>query len=141
MAGLLNIGEMGALALHILVELAKVRRNDPEGRLTIQAIATTLHASVHTLQKVARRLIVMNMVEGMRGASGGLRLLAAPESVNLLQVLEGVEGKIGANGCLFAKRACPANEKCAFEGMTGVMERKIREYFTKTTLADLVESA
>ena len=139
MAGLLNVGEMGALALHVLVELTVLRDDNPEGRMTVQDIADKLHASVHTLQKVARRLIMLGMIEGTRGANGGLRLIAEPNQVDMLQVVEGIEGRFSSNGCLFAKKVCPADCKCVFDGLTGIMERKAREYFTGTTLADLAE--
>lgn len=141
MAGLLNVGEMGALALHVLVELAVLREENPDGRRTVQEIAGKLRASAHTLQKVVRRLIVMELVEGTRGANGGLRLAADPERVNMLQVIEGVEGRACSNGCLFAKRVCPEGGKCVFEGVTGVMEKQIRNYFTGTTVADLRDMA
>lgn len=141
MAGLLNVGEMGALALHVLVELAVLHEENPEGRMTVHDIAAKLHASVHTLQKVTRRLIMMGMIEGTRGANGGLRLTAKPKRVNMLQVVEGIEGRLCSNGCMFAKRVCPENGKCVFEGLTGIMEKKVQDYFTSTTLADLVEMA
>lgn len=141
MAGLLNIGEMGALALHVLVELTLLRDKEPDGRLTAQEIADKLHASVHTLQKVTRRLIMDDLIEGTRGANGGLRLSAAPERVTMLRALESVEGKLGCNGCMFANRVCPANGDCVFEALTGEMEKKIRDYFSGTTLADLAEIA
>lgn len=137
MAGLLNVGEMGALALHVLVELAVLREQDPEARRTAQEIAEKLHASVHTLQKVTRRLIMMGLIEGARGVNGGLRLAGDQRGVTMLEVIEGVEGKTCANGCMFAKRVCPANCDCVFEGMTGKMEKMVREYFATTTLADL----
>lgn len=141
MVGLLNIGEMSALALHVLVELAVLREDIPEGRMTVYGIATKLHASVHTLQKVTRRLITMGMIEGTRGVNGGLRLIAEPKRVNMLQVLEGMEGSSCSNGCMFSNRVCPANSKCVFEGLTGIMEKMVRKYFTSTTLADLAEMA
>lgn len=141
MAGLLNVGEMGALALHVLVELAVLQKNDPEGRMTVQDIADKLQASIHTLQKVARRLIMMEMVEGARGVNGGLKLTGNPETITMLQVVEGIEGKICSNGCMFTKKVCPFGERCVFEGLTGVMEKKVRGYFTRMTLADLAGMA
>lgn len=141
MAGLLNVGEMGALALHEMVELAALRSRDPDGRLTIQEIAASLQASVHTLQKVTRRLIAMGMVEGTRGAGGGLKLAVDPRTVTMLEIVEGVDRKICSNGCMFSKRVCPEGKKCVFGGLTREMEKKVRDYFTGTTLEDLCKQA
>lgn len=141
MAGILNIGEMGALALHVLAELAVLREQEPDARRTIQHIAGHLHASQHTLQKVARRLIMLEMVEGTRGANGGLRMVAEPGDISLLQVIEGVEGRISSHDCLFAKRVCPPDAGCAFANITGNMEKMVREHFARTTIADLCAAA
>ena len=141
MAGILNISEMGALALHVLTELAVLREQNPEDRRTIQYIAEHLHASAHTLQKVSRRLITMELIEGTRGVNGGLRLIVAPEKISLLEAIEGVEGKISSHGCMFAKRVCPPEARCAFSNVTGKMEKMVREYFVRTTIADLCAAA
>ena len=141
MAGLLNVGEMGALALHVAAELAVLREEDSDGRRTAQELAEKLHASVHTLQKVTRRLIMMGIVEGTRGVNGGLRLTADPARVTMLEIIESVEGRVCSNGCMFAKRVCPEDGTCVFEGLTGVMEKMIRDYFSGTTLADLRDAA
>lgn len=141
MAGLLNVGEMGAQALHVMVELAVLREETPDARYTIQQLAEKLHASVHTLQKVARRLIMLELVGGTRGVNGGLKLIVEPKDVSMLRILEGVEGNLCPNNCMFAKRVCPPGGKCVFEGVTGKMEKMVRDYFTTTTLADLCATA
>lgn len=138
MAGFLNVGEMGSLALHELVELAKLKIQDPDARMTIQEIAARLEASGNTLQKVTRRLIAMGLIEGTRGAGGGVRLAVEPQDVTLLEVLEGLEGKVKSNGCLFSKRVCNDCSKCMFRILTENMETQVREYFTTTTLLDLL---
>lgn len=140
MAGLLNISEMGALALHVAVELTALREENPEARRTVQDIADKLEASVHTLQKVTRRLVAIGMLEGTRGANGGLRLRGNPKKITMLQIIEGIEGPLCSNGCMFANRVCPKGG-CRFSGVTGDLERKVRDYFTSTTLADLAMSS
>ena len=141
MAGLLNVGEMGALGLHVLVKLAVLREQDPDGRFTAQEMADSLHASVHTLQKVTRRLVMMGLLEGTRGANGGLRLAVEPGDVTMLQVIEGIEGRVCANGCMFAKRVCPQDGRCVFENLTQQMERRVRDYLSETTVAELRDAA
>ena len=140
MSGLLNISEMGALALHVAAELTALREENPEARRTVKDIADALNASVHTLQKVTRRLVAIGLLEGTRGANGGLRLRANPKRVTMLQILEGMEGPIRANGCMFANRVCPKGD-CRFSTVTGDLERRVRDYFISTTLADLAASA
>ena len=140
MSGLLNVSEMGALALHIMVELALLREEDPAARRTAQELALGLNASVHTLQKVIRRLVLADLLDGVRGANGGVKLAGDPADATMLRIIETVEGPVRANGCLFAKRVCLEGKHCRFHTVTGVMEQNIREYFNKTTIADLCKS-
>lgn len=141
MAGLVNIGEMGALALHLLTELAAVRDADPNAKLAVKDFAEFLNASPHTLHKVARRLVKAGFAEGSRGAGGGLRLLTDPNEITMLQAIEEVEGKIHCNDCMFAKRVCPSDVKCPFSALTSGMDSAIRNYLHKTTIADLTRMA
>jgi Predicted transcriptional regulator len=141
MAGLVNIGEMGALALHLLTELAAVKDADRDAKLAVKDFAEFLHASHHTLHKVARRLVKAGFADGARGAGGGLRLLADPADITMLQAIEEVEGKIHCNDCMFAKRVCPSDAKCPFSALTSGMDSAIRNYLQKTTIADLCRMA
>ncbi len=141
MSGLLNVGEMGALALHVMVEMAVVKSEDAAARRTAQELALGLDASVHTLQKVIRRLVLAGFLDGQRGANGGLRLVGDGNDVTMLQIIECVEGPVRANGCLFAKRVCAEGSACRFHAVTGVLEKSIRDYFGKTTINDLCMNA
>lgn len=137
MSGLLNVGEMGALALHIMADLATLRKEDPDARRTAQQLAAGLAASVYTLQKVMRRLVMAKFLEGTRGVNGGVRLAVDADTISLLDVLECVEGTMETNGCLFLKRVCPEGAHCRFHSVTETMERQVRDYFTRTRIADL----
>ncbi len=141
MAGLLNVGEMGALALHVMVELAALHAEDDAARRTALQLAAGLDASVHTVQKVIRRLVAGNMLEGARGVNGGVRLAAGAEAASLLDVLECVEGPMRTNGCLFVRRVCPEGARCRFRSVTESLEQSVREHFTTTTIAKLSAEA
>lgn len=140
MAGLLNINEMSALALHTLVELAKGKRNKEQARLSVADLAGCLHASQHTLHKVVTRLVGAGFIESIRGASGGIQLLVSPKDINVLQVIEAIEGKMFPNGCLFMKRVCGESATCAFAGLTEKLERQILRQFVDTTMEKLAKS-
>jgi Rrf2 family protein len=140
MAGLLNVGEMGALALHVMVELAALQDEDPSARRTATQLAGELSASIHTLQKVLRRLVMGKLLEPARGVNGGVRLAEKAEATTILAVLECVEGPMQTNGCLFIKRVCDAGARCRFHSVTESLEQSVREHFTSTTIADLARA-
>ncbi len=139
MAGLLNIGEMGALALHTMLQVAKRKRCRQDDWLNVGDLAVDLQASRHTLHKVTKMLVQAGFLESARGPSGGVRLLARPEDIRIIDIVEAVEGPLSASGCLFERRVCSPTSLCQFCGITSDLQEKIWEYFTKTTLHDLVE--
>ncbi len=140
MAGLLNVSEMSSLALHALLKLAEVGRDLPGARLSVAQLAESLEASPHTLHKVVKRLVDAGLLDSARGPSGGVSLKEDPARVNVLRVVEAVDGKAILNTCLFTKRVCPADAPCAFACLTQDLEQTVRDYFMRTTINDLAAS-
>ena len=138
MAGLVNIGEMGSLALHILIELAKTRELDVQARLNVNDLARRLGGSVHTIHKVTGRLVKAGMLDSSRGAAGGLKLKMSPDALTLMQAIEAVDGKVNSNSCLFAKRVCLQDAECPFAGLATGIENRVLKYLLETTVADLL---
>lgn len=137
MAGLLNLGEMSALALHVMTRLATTAAEDPGCRVSVGEMAGELEASPHTLHKVVTRLVAAGLVESARGPGGGLRLTPGSENTDVLKIVEVVEGRADSNGCLFAKRVCPVGAPCVFHNLTCQLEGRIRKEFAGTTVAQL----
>lgn len=138
MAGFLNVGEMGALALHAMLEVAKKYKEDHEARISVTQIAGLLDASAHTLHKVVKRLVESGLLESARGPAGGVRLREDPGAITLLRIIEAVDGPVNAGGCLFARRVCRPHEVCRFCGLTSDLERLVHNYFSQTTLEELL---
>lgn len=137
MPGLLSVGEMGALALHSMLEIAK-RGESGDGWLSVSDLADSLSASRHTLHKVTKRLVTAGLLDSSRGPSGGVKLREKPSDIPLLKIIEAVDGEIGLGGCLFARRVCQPEAVCQFCGITSDLERMVHGYFASTTIADLI---
>lgn len=141
MAGLLNLGEMSALALHVMKRLAVAKEEDALARISAADIAAGLRASPHTLHKVVARLVNAGLVDSARGPSGGVRLADGAEKATLLAVVEAVDGPSASNGCLLAKRVCAADEHCVFHSLTCELENHIRNHLTASTVGQLVNDS
>lgn len=139
MPGILSMGEMGALALHTMLEVAKLRRENKNDWISVSELATTLAASKHTLHKVAKRLVQAGLLESSRGPMGGVKLSGDADSVSLLRVIEAVDGEVNSTGCLFARRVCSTEALCQFCGITLDLDKVVRDYFTNTTIGDLAK--
>jgi Rrf2 family protein len=58
------------------------------------------------LSKIFQNLARAGIVSSSRGAGGGFSLTKAPEDINLLEVLEAIEGRIEMNVCLGSGDVC-----------------------------------
>ena len=65
------------------------------------------------LGKIAQQLARAGLMEILQGARGGLRLLKAPESISLLEVVEAVMGEIFLNDCIMNSLSCERTSTCA----------------------------
>lgn len=139
MPGILNMGEMGALALHTMLEVAKRRRENKVDWISVTELADILDASKHTLHKVSKRLVEAGLLDSSRGPLGGVKLSGDAGQVTLLEIIEAVEGQVNSTGCLFARRVCSTESICQFCGITQDLENVVRGYFATTTIADLAK--
>lgn len=139
MPGILNMGEMGALALHTMLEVAKRKRENKLDWISVSELAHILDASKHTLHKVSKRLVQAELLDSSRGPLGGVKLSGDAEKVTLLEIIEAVEGAMNPTGCLFARRVCSTDSICQFCGITSDLEKIVRGYFATTTIGDLAD--
>lgn len=65
------------------------------------------------LGKIAQQLARAGVMEILQGARGGFRLLRAPESISLLEVIEAVMGEIFLNDCIMNSLSCRRTATCA----------------------------
>ncbi len=136
MADILKISDATALALHTMVHLAIV----PEGRATTAEIAEIFDASKHHLAKVHHRLTKAGLLRSHRGPTGGVRLAKKPAKITLLKIYEVMEGPMTCHPCLFGKKKCPRAD-CVLGTLLPGLARQVRDYFEKTTLAQLAEES
>ena len=139
MSGLLNVSEMGALALHSILEVAKREKRGETGWTSTTVLADALAGSRHTLHKVVKRLVKAGLLESARGPMGGVKMALPPEQIPLIAVIEAVDGSVRPGGCLFSRRLCTEDSVCQFCGITLDLEKMVRGYFSDTTIAQLLD--
>jgi Rrf2 family protein len=85
-------------------------------------------------QDLARsRLLISN-----RGAKGGFSLVDDPQEINLLQIIEAVEGPIALAPCLDIREGCDRVNLCEIYDALDSAQAQMISVLESTTLADLV---
>ncbi len=88
----MNISARCEYACRAMVELAL---HQPEGDiLTAQTIAASRHVPEKYLVHILLQLKRAGLVHSVRGAQGGYTLALPPEQVNLLQIVEAIDGPV-----------------------------------------------
>ncbi len=91
------------------------------------------------LQKILRRLKKAGILKAKRGSGGGFLLAQPPEKIELLAVIEAVQGPVAVNRCFLGEGRCPRQENCPVRDRLKVVQAGIRELLAEVTLDELVK--
>ncbi|RPI58583.1 MAG: Rrf2 family transcriptional regulator [Chloroflexi bacterium] len=85
----------------------------PDGeRASTQEIAERQNIPAPFLAKIISQLSLSGLVNTHRGAGGGVRLARPAAEINLLQVIEALDGPVRLNRCVIDAGLCPRDQTC-----------------------------
>ena len=96
------------------------------------------------LAKIFQSLAKGGLVVSHRGVGGGFSLARPADTINLLHILQSVEGEFALQKCVaVVDPECVVAESrlgtCVLCGVFAEAQNRVNEVFTRTTLANLVE--
>lgn len=121
--------------LRASVYLASVSR---ESYTSITQISDELDISRHFLTKVLQELTQADLLESMKGPKGGVRLLAAPDNVVLLDIVAAIDGLDLLTECALGLPGCGSEKPCPIHDKWAETRDEIRKMLAETSLHDLV---
>ncbi|MCP3676316.1 MAG: Rrf2 family transcriptional regulator [Deltaproteobacteria bacterium] len=83
-----------------------------DGMSGIEEISKARSIPASYLAKLFQTLAKKGFVRSFRGPEGGFALTRPPSDINLLEVIEAVEGPIFLNECLIQRGYCPQDAVC-----------------------------
>ncbi len=132
------VSTKGRYALRVLVELAE-REQRGESWVPLKDIAENQGISEKYLEAIVKLMVKGDILEGLRGKSGGYRLLIAPEDCSIAHVLRLTEGGIALVSCLTDEtQGCSRKKECRTYPMWNKLDNLIRDFLEGVTLADLM---
>ena len=136
----MQITRAGEYAIIGLLYLAR----QPAGRtVMIDEISAAEKVPNSFLAKIFQSLAKSGLVQSQRGAGGGFTLAHPPGNVNLLDILNCVEGAFALQKCVTDDPACVVSEQrlesCVLCGVLAEAQSRVNEVLERTTLADLLQ--
>ena len=93
------------------------------------------------LAKLLQTLSKKGFVMSTRGPDGGFVLAKSPERINVLEVIEAVEGPIYLNDCLIQAGRCKMDTVCPVHDVWHEAQKRFLDYLHGSTFKDLVKAA
>lgn len=118
-------------ALRIVLYLSQLGKN----RIADAAhIAETQKIPQRFCIKILRKLCMSNIIKSQKGVKGGYGIISDPSEINMLQIIEAIDGDIAMNKCLkhdcdclrISKDMCPIhNELCEINDLINTRLKSI----------------
>jgi Rrf2 family transcriptional regulator, nitric oxide-sensitive transcriptional repressor len=110
--------------------------------VSVREISRAYRISPHILVKVVQLLVEQELIAGVRGRNGGLRLNKPPSEINVGRLIRRTEPRWDLVECFNeATNTCPINGACGLKGALKSAQRAFLEVLDNHTLADFLPRA
>ncbi len=114
---------------------------EPQRIVSAKEISRSMAIPRSFLSKILQRLSRNGIVKSTQGASGGFELARKPEKINLLEVIEAIQGPSAMSVCAIDKRACSLSRKCTVHPIWVELRNEVEKRLKKETFAKLAKKA
>ena len=133
----MKLTSKGRYAVMAMADLAKNNVKEPT---SLTEISLRQGISIAYLEQLFLKLRKNNLVQSVRGPSGGYVLTKPPEQIQLLSIINAVDEKIRTLKCRKeSKRGCNHKSiKCITHNLWDDLEAHINKFFEDNTLNDIL---
>ena len=122
-------------ALRAMAHLAK----NYGGReaVSTRVIAEREDISYQLACKLMQKMNAAGLVKSTMGPKGGFVLSRDPKKINLLEIIEAVQGPMTVNRCVGKDHSCPRKDSCPLSCKMSQMQGDIVGFLSNSKLSDL----
>ena len=133
----MQLTSRGRYAVMAMADLAKNNVKEPTN---LAEISLRQGISLAYLEQLFLKLRKNNLVQSVRGPTGGYVLSKPPEKIKLLSIISAVDEKIKTVKCRKeSKKACNGKSiKCITHNLWDDLENHINKFFEDNTLDDIL---
>jgi Rrf2 family protein len=126
-----TISEASSIAIHSLAYLA-----ESEGSVNVNLLSEETGFSKNHISKVMQMLVKHGYLWSGRGPRGGFLIRKNAREINLLEIIELIEGRKEGHYCGISEEKCPF-ESCVFGELPTEFDEKFREFYANRTIGDI----
>ena len=134
---MIRLSTRGRYGTRALLDLALHQTEG--GPIPLKEIAQRQEISLQYLEHLITPLIAAGIVKSSRGVRGGVQLTKPPREIELIEVIETLEGSIVPADCIDSPEVCSRSKLCATRDIWVELKEAIDKVLKSTTLQDLVE--
>jgi Rrf2 family protein len=116
-----------------------VLSKEPERIISANEISKSMTIPRSFLAKILQRLSRKGIVKSTQGVSGGFQLTKKPRKVNLLEVIEAIQGRSAMNMCAIDKRLCSLSHTCAVHPIWVELRKYVEKRLKRENFAKLAK--
>ena len=133
----MKLTSKGRYAVMAMADLAKINVKKPT---SLTEISLRQGISIAYLEQLFLKLRKNNLVQSVRGPSGGYLLSKNPEEIKLLSIIRAVDEKVKTVKCKKeSKKGCNGKSvKCITHNLWDDLEAHINKFFEDNTLNDIL---
>ena len=110
---------------------------EPETVTSVEDISRAMFVPKTFLAKILQRLMKAGIVNSTRGVKGGFQLAKKPKDINLLDVIEAIQGPSAPNLCAIDKRMCQLSGICTVHPVWVKIREIVEKELRKINFAKL----
>jgi Rrf2 family protein len=130
----MQITRQADYAVRAMMYLAQL---GPEQRAATSQIAQEKQIPPSFLAKIVSQLSVAGLLQTSRGAHGGVSLARPPEQINLLDVVEAIDGPILLNDCVSDHNNCMFDGECPMKPVWCDAQSELVERLRNISFAEI----
>jgi FeS assembly SUF system regulator len=124
-----------------IVLLARVAAAPRDAQLSARELAERAALPLPAASKMLKQLTAAGLLESLRGAKGGYRLVRPPEAITVAEIVDALEGPIALMDCTAGPGHCEQESRCTVREPWHHINRAVNDALARVTLADLARPA
>ena len=131
---MISLSSKGRYAIRAMLELGLRNNKNP---VLLRDIAKTQKISQKYLERIMVALVSAGLVYSKRGQKGGFSLAKKPADINVLQIIQAVEGPVNPVPCVQSPHVCCRSKICVTRDIWVNLKNAVVSVLDDVSLDDL----